>query len=135
MVKINEKQYEEEGVLMNRQYRVLMFVLEIVQRHLVKRGLERLLAKVEHSREHLLREISALGAEGILEQGSMFMMMLFMLGWNKHFNLVDTILGTKYVYTYKNADQTTVDYRIEGLMLLAVFAVKAGRLAFSLLRR
>lgn len=55
------------------------------------------------------------------------MLMLFLLGWNKHFNLVDTILKNQYVYTYMNKNTTPVDYRIEGYMLLVVFVVKLLR--------
>ena len=53
-----------------------------------------------------------MGVDGILEQGKMFMMMLFMLGWNKHFNIVDTLLRTQYAYTYKNADQKSANYKV-----------------------
>ena len=104
VVKYNHKQYEEEGVLMNTNTRVLMTVLEILQRHLIKRACEKVIKKIENSGSLFVREISAMGVEGVFEEGRMFMLMLFMLGWNPYFNLVDTILKTQYVYTYKNAD-------------------------------
>lgn len=40
------------------------------------------------------------------------MLMLFVLGWNKHFNLVDTILKNQYIYTYMNKNTTIIDYRV-----------------------
>ena len=55
------------------------------------------------------------------------MLMLFILGWNKHYNVVDTILKNKYVYTYMNKNTTVIDYRVEGYMLLIVFVVKLLR--------
>lgn len=55
------------------------------------------------------------------------MLMLFVLGWNKHFSLVDTILKNQYVYTYMNKSEAKVDYRIEGYLLLVVFVVKLLR--------
>ena len=60
------------------------------------------------------------------------MMMLFMVGWNKHFNIIDTLLQTEYIYTYKNADQKTSNYQIEGYMLLVVFVVKFLRLLINI---
>ncbi len=57
------------------------------------------------------------------------MLMLFLLGWNKHYNLIDTILRNYYVYTFLNKNNVKVDYRIEGYMLLTVFVVKALRFA------
>jgi hypothetical protein len=42
----------------------------------------------------------------------MFMLMLFLLGWNKYFNVVDTVLKNQYVYTYLNKTNTPVDYTI-----------------------
>lgn len=53
--------------------------------------------------------------------------MLFILGWNKHFNMVDTILKNEYIYTYFNKTTVKVDYRVEGYMLLVVFGVKLVR--------
>lgn len=52
------------------------------------------------------------------------MFMLFVLGWNKHFNVVDTILGNQYIYTFQNKNNAKVNYKIEGYMLLTVFIVK-----------
>ena len=43
VVKYNPKHYEEEGLLMNSNSKLLMFVLEILQRHLVKKILKRLI--------------------------------------------------------------------------------------------
>jgi hypothetical protein len=40
------------------------------------------------------------------------MLMLFLLGWNKYYNVIDTILKNEYVYTFMNKDNTKVDYRI-----------------------
>lgn len=55
------------------------------------------------------------------------MLMLFILGWNKHYNLIDTILKNQYVYTYLNKNQLIINYRIEGYMLLIIFIVKFAR--------
>ena len=73
-----------------------------------------------------------MGVEGFLEQGKMFMMMLFMVGWNKHSNIIDTLLRTEYIYTYKNADQKSSNYKIEGYMLLVVYVVKFLRLIINI---
>lgn len=55
------------------------------------------------------------------------MLMLFMLDWSPHVNLIDTLLGNKYVYTYMNKNTAKVNYRVEGFMLLAVFVVRIVR--------
>lgn len=55
VVKFNEKHYEEEGVLMNRKYRILMFVLEILQRHIVKKVMSAAFQRIETSQKAILR--------------------------------------------------------------------------------
>lgn len=106
-----------------------MFILEIVQRHLLKHLLKRAATLIPE--KGIFSEMGNFSVEALLEQGKLFMMMLFMLGWNKHINLVDTILRNQYVYTYKNKSNARVDYRIEGFMLLAVFVVKIGKGVFK----
>lgn len=59
------------------------------------------------------------------------MLMLFMLNLNPHFNLIDTVLGTRYAYTFKNANQTKVSYKVEGLLLLVVFIVKILKTSYN----
>lgn len=130
----NPQHYEQEGVLLNSRTRLLMFLLEILQRHLLRGLLRRLWAGLEQrvGTWRQLREVVSLGANGALEEGRLFMLMLFMLGWSRYSNLVDTILGNQYVYTYKNKNTARVDYRVEGYMLLLVFVVRALRFAHSL---
>ena len=53
--------------------------------------------------------------------------MLFMLKWNRFYNFSETILGIDHIYTFKNAKENKINYRIEGFMLLAIFAVKAAK--------
>lgn len=112
----NAKHYEEEGVLVNRRTRTFMAVLELVQRYAVRGLLGRLWARVEGMGERglwgVLRDGLVNGVEGVLAEGKLFMMMLFILGWNKHFNLIDTILKNEYIYTYFNKSTAQVDYRI-----------------------
>lgn len=125
----NPEHYEQEGVLVNHRTRLLMFVLEICQRHLLnylfKKAWIHLEARVDHGGKwKILRDLTSMGPDGLIEEGRLFMFMLFVLGWNKHFNLVDTILKNQYAYTFENKNHTKVDYRIEGYMLLAVFVVK-----------
>lgn len=52
-------------------------------------------------------------------------LMVYMLGWNKHFTFIESLLGITYVYTYKNDQIRDVSYAVEGYLLLATFLVKA----------
>ena len=38
--------------------------------------------------------------------------MLFMLGWNKHYNVVDSILRIRYIYTFRDKNQKFISYRV-----------------------
>jgi hypothetical protein len=58
--------------------------------------------------------------------------MLFMLNWNKHFDIIQTILGIKYVYTYKNDKLKNISYRIEGFLILVTLTMKFIKHAYSL---
>lgn len=90
-----------------------MFVLEIVQRHVIKTLLKTLINKMETIEKlKKIKDIVAGDLETMLANGKWFMIMLFMLGWNKHYNVVDTLLGTKYIYTFKNKNQKSINYRI-----------------------
>lgn len=53
--------------------------------------------------------------------------MAYLLGWNKYFSVLETLLGIRYVYTFQNEQIKDVSYAIEGYLLLAVFVVKAIR--------
>lgn len=119
-------------MLVNHKTRVLMVVLEILQRHLLRALLRRLWVGLEGKLERggkwrIFREVFATGVDGVLAEGKLLMLMLFVLGWNKHFNMVDTILKNEYIYTYFNKTTVKVDYRVEGYMLLVVFGVKLVR--------
>lgn len=39
-------------------------------------------------------------------------LMVYMLDWNKHFTFIETLLGIRYVYTYKNDQIRDVSYAI-----------------------
>ena len=58
-------------------------------------------------------------------------LMVYMLDWNKHFTFIETLLGIRYAYTYKNDQIREVSYVIEGYLLLATFAVKAAKTLYS----
>ena len=55
------------------------------------------------------------------------MLMLYMLGWNKHYNLIETVLGIQYAYTYKNDQLKPVSYKIEGTLILVTLSIKLAR--------
>ena len=38
--------------------------------------------------------------------------MAYLLEWNGHFNLIETLLGIRYVYTYKNDQLKAINYKI-----------------------
>ena len=88
---------------MNKKYRTIMFVLEIVQRHVIKTLLKTFINRMEGLEKlKKIKEIVIGDLDTMLANGKWFMIMLFMLGWNQHYNVIDTLLGTKYVYTFKN---------------------------------
>ena len=58
-------------------------------------------------------------------------LMVYMLGWNKHFTFMESLLGISYVYTYKNDQIRDVSYAVEGYLLLATFAIKAVKTLYS----
>jgi hypothetical protein len=60
--------------------------------------------------------------------------MVYMLDWNKHFTFIETLLGIRYVYTYKNDTIREVSYAVEGYLLLATFAVKAAKTLYAAYR-
>lgn len=60
-----------------------------------------------------------------------FVLMVYMLGWNKHFTFIESLLGISYVYTYKNDQIRDVSYAVEGYLLLATFVVKAVKTLYS----
>ena len=39
-------------------------------------------------------------------------LMVYMLDWNKYFTFIETILGIRYAYTYKNDQIREVSYAI-----------------------
>ena len=41
-----------------------------------------------------------------------FILMVYMLDWNKHFTFIETLLGIQYVYTYKNDQIRDVSYAL-----------------------
>ena len=60
------------------------------------------------------------------------MIMLFMLGWNKHYNVVDSILRIRYIYTFKHKNQKFISYRVQGWLLFVVFVIKIMRIILSM---
>ena len=129
-----EKHYEEEGVLLNSKFRVFMVVGELVQRHAVKKLLKKVLEKLDEKPQAKKWKDMVLGdAETVVGNGKWFMLMLFMLGVNPYFNLLDTLLGIRYIYAFRNKNTAKVSYRVEGWLLFAVFFVKALRVVFSII--
>jgi hypothetical protein len=61
-------------------------------------------------------------------------LMVYMLDWNKHFTFIETLLGIRYVYTYKNDQIREVSYAIEGYLLLATFIVKAVKTLYTIFK-
>ena len=55
-----------------------------------------------------------------------------MLNITKSPNLIDTGLGVEYVYTFFNAKKTVISYKIEGILLLAVFIIKIVNFSFKI---
>jgi hypothetical protein len=57
--------------------------------------------------------VKAVGnAEEIMSNAEWLILMVFMLDWNKYFNLLETILGIRYAYTFKNNQTKEVSYAI-----------------------
>lgn len=61
-------------------------------------------------------------------------LMVYMLDWNKHFTFIETLLGIRYVYTYKNDQIREVSYAIEGYLLLLTLIVKAAKNLYSIFK-
>jgi hypothetical protein len=61
-------------------------------------------------------------------------LMVYMLDWNKHFTFIETLLGIRYVYTYKNDQIREVSYAIEGYLLLVTFLIKAAKNLYSIFK-
>jgi hypothetical protein len=59
-------------------------------------------------------------------------LMVYMLGWNKHFTFIETLLGIDYGYTYKNDKIRDVSYAIEGYLLLTTLLTKAFKHFYSI---
>lgn len=51
-------------------------------------------------------------AEEIMSNVEWLILMVYMLDWNKHFTFIETLLGIRYVYTYKNDQIREVSYAI-----------------------
>lgn len=147
----------EEGVLMNKKTRVLLFLLEIVSRNLIlplffkfldstgrgfeppwgnsrKTGvlsfLERMMRSGGRLKEFVSRYLGS--AEEIMSNVEWLILMVYMLDWNKHFTFIETLLGIRYVYTYKNDQIREVSYAVEGYLLLATFLFKAAKTLYNL---
>lgn len=73
-------------------------------------------------------------AEEIMSNVEWLILMVYMLDWNKHFTFIETLLGIRYVYTYKNDQIRDVSYAVEGYLLLATFLFKAGKNLYSLFK-
>ena len=127
MTMCKDEHYENEGVLVNKKYRTLVFVLEILGRNFLKYYLSKIETKLHSS----LNEPSfkaffkCIGTSSdIIANVQWIMMMLFMLNITKSPNLIDIKLGLEYVYTFFNESQTKISYKFEGLLLFAVFIIK-----------
>jgi len=51
-------------------------------------------------------------AEEIMSNVEWLILMVYMLDWNKHFTVIETLLGVRYAYTYKNDQIKDVSYAI-----------------------
>lgn len=124
-------------MLLNKKTRTLLFVLEIAARHLLKPILLKTLqnsptTQTTANRNWLPKVAAAF--KRLLGQGEeltanleWLVLMLYMLDWNKHYSLIETLLGIQYAYTYKNDKPTAISYRIEGYLILATLALKLAR--------
>lgn len=147
----------EEGVLLNKKTRLLLFLLEIVSRNLFlplfskfmdsagrafeasgpdsrkKVGLtllEKILKMGGKLKENVSRYLGS--AEEIMSNVEWLILMVYMLDWNKHFTFIETLLGIRYVYTYKNDRIREVSYAVEGYLLLATFLSKAAKTLYAM---
>jgi hypothetical protein len=127
----------EEGVLLNKKTRLLLFLLEIVSRNLLlplfskfmdsngrafeksdstfkKSAPSSLMEKMKRIfgglKETTTRYLGS--AEDIMSNVEWLILMVYMLDWNKHFTFIETLLGIRYVYTYKNDRIREVSYVI-----------------------
>jgi hypothetical protein len=117
---------------------VLLFILEIISRNFIlpfifkilnrtgsafeksenfrgkKESNQNLLAKVKDFiakiKEGIGRYVKS--PEDIMSNMEWFILMVYMLDWNKHFTFIETLLGIRYVYTYKNDQIRDVSYAI-----------------------
>lgn len=63
-------------------------------------------------------------AEEIMSNVEWLILIVYMLGWDKHFTFIETLLGINYVYTYKNDRIRDVSYAVEGYLLLITLLFK-----------
>jgi hypothetical protein len=69
--------------------------------------------------------------EEIMSSVEWLVLMVYMLDWNRHFTFIETLLGIRYAYTYKNDQIREVSYAVEGYLLLATFVVKAAKTLYA----
>jgi peroxin-10 len=62
-------------------------------------------------------------------------LMVYLLGWNKHLTILETLLGINYAYTYKNDQIHDASYAMEGYVLLATFLYKVVKQVVSLVQK
>jgi hypothetical protein len=62
-------------------------------------------------------------------------LMVYLLGWNKHLTILETLLGINYAYTYKNDQIHDASYAMEGYVLLATFLYKVVKQIVSLVQK
>ena len=119
--------YENEGLLVNKKYRILVFVLEILGRNFLRHYLAKFETNIQASlKEPIFKAFfKCIGTSSeIISNVQWVMMMLFMLNITKSPSFIDIKLGLGYVYTFFNESQTKISYKFEGILLLAVFIIK-----------
>ena len=63
--------------------------------------------------------------EDIMSNVEWFILMVYMLDWNRYFTFAESILGASYPYAHKFDKIRDVSYTVEGYLLLGTFAIKA----------
>ena len=61
--------------------------------------------------------------------------MLYMMKWNRFYNLIETVMRIDHIYTFKNAKDNNIEYTVEGYMLLIVFIVKFLRVVVNFAKK
>ena len=77
-----------------------------------------------------------LGSSGeVLANVEWLVLMVFMLDWNKQYTILETRLGIRYIYTYKNDQAQEVKYTLEGNLILISMLVKLAKTVYSFLTK